>query len=130
MLLHAAGNVTLYVWASGDIVSNELQRSRTWEQAEIAEWLWALKQWTPPSAATALLASVSGGASMPDRPLAVDIGANLGWFTINAAMAGARVAAFEGELLRELGWLHETQACPFAWLMRTPIANGDTCMQC
>ena len=41
---------------------------------------------------------------MPDRLLAVDVGANRGWFTIKAAMAGARVAAFEGELLRKPSW--------------------------
>ena len=35
-----------------------------------------------------------GPGSSP--PLMVDIGANIGWFTLNAAAAGARVAAFEG----------------------------------
>ncbi len=30
-------------------------------------------------------------------PFVIDIGANVGWFTLNAAAAGGRVAAFEGE---------------------------------
>lgn len=30
------------------------------------------------------------------KPFVVDIGANIGWFTINAAAAGGTVAAFEG----------------------------------
>jgi hypothetical protein len=32
------------------------------------------------------------------RPLMVDVGSNVGWFAINAAAAGAQVAAFEGAL--------------------------------
>jgi 2-polyprenyl-3-methyl-5-hydroxy-6-metoxy-1,4-benzoquinol methylase len=31
-----------------------------------------------------------------EAPLVVDVGANIGWFTLKAAEAGARVAAFEG----------------------------------
>ena len=29
-------------------------------------------------------------------PFVIDIGANVGWFTLNAALAGGTVAAFEG----------------------------------
>jgi hypothetical protein len=35
-------------------------------------------------------------AQKGSRPLMVDVGSNVGWFAINAAAAGARVAAFEG----------------------------------
>jgi hypothetical protein len=110
VVLHAAGNVTLYVY---------LKQFHMWE-TEVDEWLWALKQWKPPSAATA---AAAGAASVPDRPLAVDVGANRGWFTIKAAMAGARVAAFEGEPLGKTsfhlgtrgggtptGWPHTAQS--------------------
>jgi hypothetical protein len=58
--------VTLFVYGSGDIVSNELKGPlRMWEKAEIDEWLWAIRQWKQQPGA-------------PDRPLTVDIGANLG----------------------------------------------------
>jgi purine-cytosine permease-like protein len=33
----------------------------------------------------------------PTAPFVIDVGANVGWFTINAAAAGGRVAAFEGK---------------------------------
>lgn len=82
-------NVTIFVYGSGDIVSDSLKGSgHGWESAEIQEWLWAIRQWKPQPAPAA-------GSST--RPLAVDIGANLAWFSLNAAAAGARVAAFEGE---------------------------------
>lgn len=72
-----------------------------WQQAEVDEWLWAIRQWKPPSLAAAaarakpdMMASILPTPS--DGPLVVDIGANVGWFAANAAAAGARVAAFEG----------------------------------
>ncbi len=34
----------------------------------------------------------------PVSPFVIDVGANIGWFTLNAAAAGGRVAAFEGGL--------------------------------
>lgn len=62
----SAGNVTLFVYGSGDIVSNELKGPlRMWEKAEIDEWLWAIRQWKQQPGAA-------------DTPLTVDIGANLG----------------------------------------------------
>lgn len=33
-------------------------------------------------------------------PFVIDVGANIGWFTLNAAAAGGTVAAFEGAGLR------------------------------
>jgi hypothetical protein len=39
-------------------------------------------------------------------PLVVDVGANIGWFTLNAAAAGGRVAAFEGV------WCGPIGVCP------------------
>lgn len=89
-VLRPTGNVTLHVYGQDDIVSSDLKKKNSWETAEVAEWLWALQQWQRPTA------PADSNASVPDRPLAVDIGANLGWFSLQAAAAGARVAAFEG----------------------------------
>jgi hypothetical protein len=47
------------------------------------------------SSSRQLLASVQ-----PGSPLMIDVGANVGWFSINAAAAGARVVAFEGICIR------------------------------
>jgi len=90
-----AGNVSIYVYGAGDIVSDHLKGAQHgWETVEIQEWLWAIRQWQQQPAA---LPAASTNTTRPDRPLTVDIGANLGWFSLNAAAAGARVAAFEGE---------------------------------
>jgi hypothetical protein len=91
------GNVTLHVYGQDDIVSNKLQEGEIWEKAEVREWLWALQQWQKPAA------PANSNASLPYRPLAVDIGANLGWFSLQAAAAGARVAAFEGGCCQDSG---------------------------
>lgn len=37
-------------------------------------------------------------------PFVIDIGANIGWFAINAAAAGGTVAAFEGAAWLWVGW--------------------------
>lgn len=55
---------------------------------QVHELLWALRQPIP---------QAGGSMGSNKSPLVIDIGANVGWFTINAAAAGARVAAFEGE---------------------------------
>lgn len=89
----------MYVYGSGDIVSDSLKGvAHGWETTEIQEWLWAIRQWKP-----APVSSTSSSSTDQRRPLTVDVGANLGWFTLNAAAAGARVAAFEGELVQTLG---------------------------
>ncbi len=56
-----------------------------WESGEINEFLWAMEQPLP---------NQQHPSALP--PLFVDIGANVGWFTINMAARGYDVAAFEG----------------------------------
>lgn len=138
-------NVSIYLYNSNDIVSNELRgRSKAWETYEIKQMLWALNQYekqavlkqrlgprpqqrilpAAASAAAAAAAVVAANttampaaaaattagrrrlqhqqqqqqAGQPRRPpLMVDVGSNVGWFAINGAARGARVAAFEGE---------------------------------
>lgn len=70
--------LTLFAYATHDIVSSSVGSSGTWEKNEIDEMLYAM--------------SHGSGTS---RPLFVDIGANIGWFSWNAAMHGHRVYAFE-----------------------------------
>jgi hypothetical protein len=38
----------------------------------------------------------------------IDVGANVGWFSVNAAAAGARVAAFEGMHLYAMSYTHSS----------------------
>lgn len=107
------GNVSVFVYDNNDIVSGHLKGAgHDWEAVETQEMLWALRQFQDTrkvqldlaagSAAAAAAAAMQGGAvaalpvEVPDVPLVVDIGANVGWFTLNAAAAQAKVAAFEG----------------------------------
>ncbi|WIA32034.1 hypothetical protein OEZ86_002886 [Tetradesmus obliquus] len=85
-------NVSMFVYDTNDIVSNQLRGAHhTWESSEINEMLWALRQ----HQAVQQLAAQQGKAPGPAVPLMVDVGANIGWFTLNAAAARARVVAFE-----------------------------------
>lgn len=88
-------NVTALVYARDDIVSDSLRgASRAWEAEGIQQMLRALHSPVPPS--PALLSGASANSwRRPESPLLVDVGANVGWFSLNAASAGARVAAFE-----------------------------------
>jgi hypothetical protein len=52
----------------------------------------------------------SSSSSSSSRPLMVDVGGNVGWFSINAAAAGARVAMFEGRHIL-LSAMHSMQWC-------------------
>jgi hypothetical protein len=70
----------MHVYANNDLVSKSITSSSNWEVTEVGHVLWALQQ-----------------QQQQQAPLFVDIGANVGVFTVNAAAAGARVAAFEGE---------------------------------
>ena len=74
----------MYVYPGNDFVSAGLaaQGGGSWEQDELDNIQYAL------TAANRVL--------QHQRPLFVDVGANLGWFSMNAANLGARVYAFEG----------------------------------
>jgi hypothetical protein len=100
------GNATLYVYRGNDIVSDHLAgEGHMWEEHELREFLWALRAPVPGRPDGFVAASGGGGGNggggglsttpTPPPPLAIDIGANIGWFMLNAAAAGARVAAFE-----------------------------------
>ncbi|WIA15478.1 hypothetical protein OEZ85_002118 [Tetradesmus obliquus] len=75
---------TVHVYASNDMVSNSIAKSSGWETTEVEHVLWALQQTTPQQQ-----------QQQQQPPLFVDIGANVGVFSVSAAAAGARVAAFE-----------------------------------
>lgn len=65
-------------------IPQSITGSGIWENGELSEFLWAMEQ------------------PLPDEqqhhvpPLFVDIGANVGWFTVNMAARGYDVAAYEG----------------------------------
>jgi 2-polyprenyl-3-methyl-5-hydroxy-6-metoxy-1,4-benzoquinol methylase len=80
---------TLHLYADNDLVSQSIANSSTWEATEVENVLWALQQPIPQQQ--------QQQGQQPQAPLFVDIGANVGVFSVNAAAAGARVAAFEGE---------------------------------
>jgi 2-polyprenyl-3-methyl-5-hydroxy-6-metoxy-1,4-benzoquinol methylase len=80
----------MHVYANNDLVSQSVANSSSWEATEVEHVLWALQQSIPQQQQQRQQQQQQG-------PLFVDIGANVGVFSVNAAAAGARVAAFEGE---------------------------------
>lgn len=64
-----------------DIVSQLLASGAVWEQQEIDQLEWAMSRPLPPG--------------YEDKKVFVDIGANVGWFTLNMAARGYNVEAFE-----------------------------------
>ena len=82
-----------------DIVSTELYSQRGWDTHKTREMLLMMQGALPQlnySVATArrFLRSDPMGSEESQR-LFVDVGANIGWFTLSLAAAGCRVAAFE-----------------------------------
>uniref|UniRef100_A0A383VXA9 Methyltransferase FkbM domain-containing protein n=1 Tax=Tetradesmus obliquus TaxID=3088 RepID=A0A383VXA9_TETOB len=108
---------SMLAYAAGDIVSGYLTAkpkwcwpfaSWGWEQYEIKQVLWALRQYKPQQQQQQQQQQQRGQGQQSRAaagPLLVDVGANIGTFTFHAAAVGARVAAFEAmpqnmELLR------------------------------
>lgn len=83
----------MFVYPQDDFVSKQLadQSVGTWEQGELDNMQHAL--------------SIAAAAQPSQKPLFVDVGSNVGWFTLNAANLGARVYAFEGAVLDARGRL-------------------------
>jgi hypothetical protein len=74
-----AANVSMYVYDTNDIVSNELRGTQhAWESSEINQMLWALQQHQH---VQQLLIS-QGKSQAAAVPLMVDIGANIGWWVL------------------------------------------------
>ena len=80
----------LLVYNSSDIVSDVIRSSGGWESWEIAHILDALRM------------DISRDSPAYTPPVFVDVGANVGAFTMSVAHAGFRVYAFEGFLTNSL----------------------------
>ena len=83
----------VYLYESGDIVSNAIRDTGTWEQSELDDVMSTLEKGGQEEVGSA-------DASAPEVPsprkgVLLDIGANIGWYTLNAAAAGHDVIAFE-----------------------------------
>ena len=91
----ASATTVMLVYARDDVVSDSLRgKARAWESEAIDQMLYALRAPVPPPGFNASVSSRHLWRRTA-APLAVDVGANVGWFALNAAAAGARVAAFE-----------------------------------
>lgn len=87
------GNASMLVYGDNDIVSNNLKgTAKTWEDHEVKEMVYAMKAPVPASPRDVRRPDAWRA---PASPFVVDIGANIGWFTFNAAVSGGTVAAFE-----------------------------------
>ncbi|GBG00519.1 hypothetical protein Rsub_13269, partial [Raphidocelis subcapitata] len=121
------GNVTLYTYARDDIVSASIGQQHTWELPEIREMLWAMRAPVPPPddggppAGGGPLAGRAGWRA-PASAFVVDVGANIGWFTLNAAAAGGTVAAFEA-MPSNIALLRAS-LCANPWLMARVALYG------
>ncbi|KAI8464132.1 MAG: S-adenosyl-L-methionine-dependent methyltransferase [Monoraphidium minutum] len=88
----AGTNVTVYVYEKDDLVSNYVQVEGTWEERDVREMAYAMAAPVP---------AAPDDLRRPERwaaaaaPFVVDVGANVGTFTLHAAARGATVAAFE-----------------------------------
>lgn len=74
-------NITPYL--KNDIVSGQVIGSHSWETSDVRQILWAMEQ------------QPAGSSTENSEKLFVDVGANIGWFSLSVAAKGYRVAAFE-----------------------------------
>ena len=83
----------VYVYEGGDIVSNEIRDTGTWEQSELDDVMSTLEKGGQQEVGSA--GASAAEVPSPRKGLLLDIGANIGWYTLNAAAAGHDVIAFE-----------------------------------
>jgi len=83
----APGKPRIFVRSSRDWVSNYIQEHGEWENGEVEQVVWAMKQ---------LMQRTPGS-----EPVFVDVGANIGSITIPVAAHGFRVIAFEAWSLNQ-----------------------------
>ncbi len=74
-------------------IHQAISDSGKWESGVLGNLLWAMEQ---PLPSRQHRLTLSEDEKSPVPPLFMDIGANVGWFTINMAARGYDVAAFEG----------------------------------
>eukprot|EP00892_Ulva_mutabilis_P003935 jgi/Ulvmu1/1913/UM012_0073.1 len=105
--LEMPARLTIAVEPEADIVSDALQRRGTWEISEVEAVLTALERSDVLRNAIASLSAPPPDAAPAAPPVLVDIGANLGVYTIVAAALGYPVIAFEA-LPRNVAAIHQT----------------------
>ncbi len=87
-----------------------------WDQRDVNEAEWAMQQPVPRALRDAVGQARGSGAGAGSQRVAagpdlfVDIGANVGWFTVGLAARGFNVAAFEG------GWITPKNAYCFGFV--------------
>jgi FkbM family methyltransferase len=87
----------MYLYKSGDEVSETIQKSSMWEQEELNELVWAMIKTLPESLRTTSSHDpIADDQAVMSDVLFVDAGANIGWHTLNIAARGYEVLAFEG----------------------------------
>eukprot|EP00892_Ulva_mutabilis_P003934 jgi/Ulvmu1/1912/UM012_0072.1 len=98
-VLPDAPRIPIAVEPNSDFVSQELSGQGLWEASEVSAILTALE--------TVRNSSAAAGAPGAAPPVLVDIGANLGVYTIVAAALGYPVIAFEA-MSRNVAAIHQT----------------------
>jgi FkbM family methyltransferase len=73
--------MTMFPIHGNDVVSATIKSRGQWQQAEVNQLLWAMRQPLPDG--------------HPPTNLFVDVGANVGWFSFNLAARGYKVESFE-----------------------------------
>lgn len=92
--VYTKAGFSMYIYPTNDIVSGYLAdpKFREWEQYEIGQVRYALNKPLPAK----IQAAAATSSSKASAPLFIDVGANVGVFTLSLANLGARVYAFEG----------------------------------
>ena len=83
-------SIPIYVYASNDIVGHIIRKYHTWEETEVTNMINAIERYRKKHT-----------INNPSDVTVLDIGANIGWYTIQFCLQGYHVMSFEPMLIND-----------------------------